>query len=134
MAAGAGAAVGTGAAARVLSRLAVRAEDLLLAGWVVLAAPLLAQGGGTAGPFESGHPVQGALMLAGLPARWRVSPRAAGRPRAARRGLGRRSQARPCQGQRSPEVWWLPRPLRPTPAPRDPACSTPPPSARWSAA
>jgi hypothetical protein len=53
-------------AAGILGRLAVRAEDLLLAGWVVLAAPLLAQAGGTAGPFDSGHPVQGVLLLAGF--------------------------------------------------------------------
>ena len=63
---GADASTGTSAATRVLGRLAVRTEDLLLAGWVVLVAPLLAQGGGSAGPFESGHPVQGVLMLAGF--------------------------------------------------------------------
>jgi hypothetical protein len=57
---------GVSAVARVLSRLAVRAEDLLLAGWIVLVAPLLAQAGGTAGPFDSGHPVQGSLMLVGF--------------------------------------------------------------------
>jgi hypothetical protein len=51
---------------RLLRRLAVRAEDLLLAGWLVLAAPLLAQAGGTSGPFESGHPVQGLILLVGF--------------------------------------------------------------------
>ena len=47
-------------------RIALRAEDLLLAGWIVLAAPLLAQAGGSAGPFDTGHPVVGLLALAGF--------------------------------------------------------------------
>ena len=46
--------------------VALRAEDLLLAGWIVVAAPLLAQAGGTAGPFETGHPIVGLLALAGF--------------------------------------------------------------------
>jgi hypothetical protein len=54
------------AAGRALSRLAVRGEDLLLAGWIVVAAPLLSRAGGSAGPFDSGHPVQGVLMLIGF--------------------------------------------------------------------
>ncbi|MFI5258717.1 MAG: hypothetical protein ACHQ01_03785 [Candidatus Limnocylindrales bacterium] len=47
-------------------RIAVRAEDWLLAGWIVIAAPILAHVGGTAGPFDSGHPVAGLLQLAGF--------------------------------------------------------------------
>jgi uncharacterized membrane protein len=46
--------------------LALRAEDWLLAGWVVLAAPLLAVAGGEAGPFDSGHPLTGLLLLTGF--------------------------------------------------------------------
>lgn len=43
-----------------------RVEDWLLAGWIVLAAPALAQAGGSAGPFDSGHPIDGMLLLAGF--------------------------------------------------------------------
>lgn len=43
-----------------------RVEDWLLAGWIVLAAPALAQAGGSAGPFDSGHPIDGLLRLAGF--------------------------------------------------------------------
>jgi hypothetical protein len=46
--------------------LTLRAEDWLLAGWVVLAAPLLAVAGGSAGPFDSGHPLTGLLLLTGF--------------------------------------------------------------------
>lgn len=46
--------------------LAVRAEDLLLAGWIGLAAPVLALTGVAAGPFDSGHPLTGLLLLAGF--------------------------------------------------------------------
>lgn len=46
--------------------LALRAEDGLLFGWIVLAAPLLALAGGTAGPFESGRPIAGVLQLVGF--------------------------------------------------------------------
>jgi hypothetical protein len=46
--------------------LAPRVEDWLLAGWIVVAAPLLALAGGNAGPFESGHPLTGLLMLIGF--------------------------------------------------------------------
>ncbi len=50
-----------------LPRLAARAEDWLLAGWIALAAPLLVlAGGGTAGPFDTGHPLQGLLQLTGF--------------------------------------------------------------------
>ena len=60
-------ATGAARAAGVIRRgLALRAEDWLLAGWVVLAAPVLVQAGGTAGPFESGHPITGLLLLAGF--------------------------------------------------------------------
>jgi hypothetical protein len=47
-------------------RLFARAEDWLLAGWIALAAPALALVGGTAGPFDSGHPLQGVLELTGF--------------------------------------------------------------------
>lgn len=46
--------------------LFLRVEDWLLAGWIVLAAPALAQAGGSAGPFDSGHPIDGLLLLAGF--------------------------------------------------------------------
>ena len=46
--------------------LVLRAEDLILAAWIVLAAPVVAQAGGSAGPFDSGHPLDGLLRLAGL--------------------------------------------------------------------
>lgn len=46
--------------------IAVRAEDWLLAGWIVIAAPILAAAGGGAGPFELGHPVAGLLQLVGF--------------------------------------------------------------------
>lgn len=46
--------------------LALRAEDWLLAGWIVVAAPLLAVAGGSAGPFDSGHPLTGLLLLTGF--------------------------------------------------------------------
>ena len=45
---------------------ALRAEDWLLSGWIVLAAPLLAIAGGTSAPFESGRPVAGVLQLVGF--------------------------------------------------------------------
>jgi hypothetical protein len=45
---------------------ALRAEDWLLAGWIVLAAPLLAVAGGSAGPFDAGHPLTGLLLLTGF--------------------------------------------------------------------
>ncbi|MGD0019938.1 MAG: hypothetical protein ABSD62_11840 [Candidatus Limnocylindrales bacterium] len=43
-----------------------RVEDWLLAGWVGLAWPVLVHSGGSAGPFESDHPVQGLLLMAGF--------------------------------------------------------------------
>jgi hypothetical protein len=46
--------------------LFIRAEDLVLAGWVGLVAPAIAQVGGTAGPFDSGHPIDGMIRLAGF--------------------------------------------------------------------
>ena len=46
--------------------LFIRAEDVVLAGWVGLVAPAIAQAGGTAGPFDSGHPIDGAIRLAGF--------------------------------------------------------------------
>lgn len=56
----------TTAPATASRRLAVRVEDLLLAGWVVLVAPLLAQAAGSAGPFDSGNPIQGLILLVGF--------------------------------------------------------------------
>jgi hypothetical protein len=44
----------------------IRAEDLALAGWIGLVAPAFAQAGGTAGPFDSGHPIDGVIRLAGF--------------------------------------------------------------------
>ena len=46
--------------------IAVRAEDWLLAGWVVLAAPILALSAVDSGPFDSGHPVAGLLECVGF--------------------------------------------------------------------
>jgi hypothetical protein len=45
---------------------ALRAEDLLLAGWVGLANPLLAQAQGGGDPFASGQPIDGLIRLAGV--------------------------------------------------------------------
>ena len=47
-------------------RLALRAEDWLLAGWIVVAAPLASLAGGSGGPFDSGHPIAGLIMVAGF--------------------------------------------------------------------
>lgn len=55
-----------GTAAGGWRKIALRAEDWLLAGWIVVAAPVLSGIGGTAGPFESGHPITGLLQLAGF--------------------------------------------------------------------
>jgi hypothetical protein len=49
-----------------IPRSAARAEDWLLTGWIAIAAPLLAVAGGTAGPFDAGHPLQGLLQLIGF--------------------------------------------------------------------
>jgi hypothetical protein len=43
-----------------------RAEDLLMAGWVALASPLLFRAGGDRGPFDPGQPVPGVLRLAAV--------------------------------------------------------------------
>jgi hypothetical protein len=55
---------------RLISRLRagvlVRAEDLVLAGWIGLASPALAHAQGGAGPFDPGDPIQGLLRLAGV--------------------------------------------------------------------
>jgi hypothetical protein len=42
---------------------ALRAEDWLLVGWVAFAGPLLGQIEGSAGPFDPGRPIEGALRL-----------------------------------------------------------------------
>jgi hypothetical protein len=52
--------------AAVWRGIALRAEDLLLAGWVAVAAPILVQAGGSAGPFETGQPLIGLLQLGGF--------------------------------------------------------------------
>jgi hypothetical protein len=60
---------GQSVATRVIRRLpgaAVRAEDWLLAGWVALASPVLVRAGGSVEPFDTGHPAQGLLLLAGF--------------------------------------------------------------------
>jgi hypothetical protein len=44
----------------------LRLEDLALAGWVGLASPALAQGQADFGPFDSGHPLDGLLRVAGI--------------------------------------------------------------------
>ncbi len=43
----------------------LRAEDWLIVGWVAVATPLLnvIDGGGSGGPFDPGHPVEGAVRL-----------------------------------------------------------------------
>jgi hypothetical protein len=46
--------------------LALRAEDWLLVGWIVVAAPLVSLAGGSGGPFDSGHPIAGLIMVAGF--------------------------------------------------------------------
>jgi hypothetical protein len=46
--------------------LSLRVEDWLLFGWVSLAAPVLGQADPSAGPFDPGRPVQGALELIGV--------------------------------------------------------------------
>ena len=51
---------------RAVGSIALRAEDWLLAGWVLLAAPLIALAGGSAGPFDSGHPIAGVALLIGF--------------------------------------------------------------------
>jgi hypothetical protein len=51
---------------RLRARVLVRAEDLVLAGWIGLADPALAHAQGTAGPFDGGQPVEGLLRLAGV--------------------------------------------------------------------
>ncbi|HEY5486727.1 MAG TPA: hypothetical protein VIK06_03695 [Candidatus Limnocylindrales bacterium] len=43
--------------------LFLRVEDWFFAGWIVLAAPALAQAGGSGGPFDAGHPIDGLLRL-----------------------------------------------------------------------
>jgi hypothetical protein len=45
---------------------ALRAEDLLLAAWVGLASPLLAQAQGSPDPFAAGRPIDGLFRLAGV--------------------------------------------------------------------
>jgi len=54
----------SGPAAR-LARIAghLRLEDWLLVAWLVVAAPLLGRVEDTAGPFDAGRPIQGALEL-----------------------------------------------------------------------
>jgi hypothetical protein len=46
--------------------MTLRVEDWLLFGWVGLAAPVLGQLDPSAGPFDPGHPVQGALEVIGV--------------------------------------------------------------------
>jgi len=53
-------------ASRGLGRAGVRAEDLALSGWLVVAAPVLSAVGGTAGPFDAGHPLTGVFLLLGF--------------------------------------------------------------------
>ena len=45
---------------------AIRPEDLVLAGWVALANPLLSQSQGGGDPFASGRPIDGLIRLAGV--------------------------------------------------------------------
>ena len=44
----------------------IRPEDVVLAGWVALASPVLAQAQGGGDPFASGRPIDGLLRLAGV--------------------------------------------------------------------
>jgi hypothetical protein len=64
-----GVAVVTGVAGPGVSGLGglslVRVEDVLLAAWIAVAAPLIARAGSLR-PFETGRPVEGVLILAGV--------------------------------------------------------------------
>jgi hypothetical protein len=73
--------------------LLLRAEDLLLAGWVAIASPLLFRAGGDKGPFDSGQPLEGLLricavlgVLVCLAARRKVDPGSPPRPSLLNRG------------------------------------------------
>lgn len=46
--------------------LPLRFEDLVLAGWVAIASPLLFRFGGDKGPFDPGQPLAGVLRLAAV--------------------------------------------------------------------
>ncbi len=46
--------------------VALRAEDWLLAAWMVVVAPLLAGAHSTAGPFDAGRPLDGLLAVVGV--------------------------------------------------------------------
>jgi hypothetical protein len=48
---------------RSRSILLLRIEDLLIAGWVAVASPLVFRFGGEKGPFDSGQPIQGLIEL-----------------------------------------------------------------------
>jgi hypothetical protein len=54
-------------AGRKLSLL-LRAEDLLMAGWVAVATPLIFRAGGDRGPFDAGQPIEGVLRLGAVAA------------------------------------------------------------------
>jgi hypothetical protein len=45
---------------------AVRLEDWVLAGWIAIAAPIAGQIDGSAGPFDSGRPIDGVLCIVGV--------------------------------------------------------------------
>jgi hypothetical protein len=79
---------------RSRSTLVLRIEDLLIAGWVAIASPLIFRFDGKKGPFDPDQPIQGLVELAAvlgvllcLAARQKVDPASPPQPSLVNRGV-----------------------------------------------